>query len=706
MNDYREDIDNQEELAEPEELKESSLALLLRYAELDNIADELDGEQLTKIGRQVCEGYKTDEASRSEWLKKSKKAMDLALQVQKKKTFPWPDAANVKYPLVTVAALQFHARAYPAIVQGNKVVKGQITGEDQDGAKVERAERISAHMNYQLLEEMAEWDEQQDKMLLALPIEGSQFKKSYFDPSKGRNVSEWVRPVDFVVNNSTKSLEDCPRATHVLHFYPQQIIEKQRLGVFRNVELNISADDEEDEKPQKFLEQHCLWDLDDDGYKEPYCVTVHEDSQEVVRIKARYYPENVIIKAGGAIVSLGELLQQGIDPSQLMQLPEVEIAKIEPVNYFTKFPFIPSPDGSFYDIGFGQLIGPLSEVIDTNINQLLDAGTASNLQAGFLSDGVNINNGKRGPVRFDLGEFKPVKVPAGMSLRDAIYQLQFPGPSPVLFSLLGTLIDSAKEITSVQDIMTGDAPANETATTTLARIEQGMKVFTAIYKRIYRSLKQEFKKLYRLNSIYLQPQSYFNVLDTNEPAQILQQDYQGDGTDVQPVADPTIATTMQKVAKAQALLQMLGDPRINADEVLLRFLDAIEVPNPQALLIPPEQRQPPPDPKMMEMEIKAAQAQAQAEKVRAEIVGIHANAMKALAEAEAKEAGVQIDQYRAQLEALKTEMEALSGAVEPGGAGAVEVPAADQAGLPAAAAGQAELLGPLGAGPDTFQQPL
>ena len=623
----------------------TDLQTLLRYATLPDLTPELEDQRLTQIGRDVVRWTTIDDASRADWLERSQRAMDLALQVVEPKTFPWEGAAAIKYPLITVAALQFHARAYPAVVQGNKVVKGQVTGRDPQGQKAAQAERISQFMNYQLLEEMEEWDEQTDRLLLALPVEGCEFKKTFFDPALGRPVSEWIRPLDLIVHYRTKSLETCPRVTHRLWLHPQEIMERQLSGTWRDVGLNIGVTETEEEELQEFYEQHCLLDLDGDGYKEPYCVTVHKTSETVVRVKASYYPEGIWTRVGSDVLRLTEV------PSET-PIESVRIARIERSQYFTKFSFVPSPDGGFYDLGFGQLVGPLCETIDTSINQMIDAGTLGNLSGGFIREGVTID-GKRGSIRFELGEFKQVRTPQGMPLRDALYQMQFPGPSPVLFNLLSLLIQGAKDITGVQDILTGGPAQNETATTTMAKLEQGLKVFSAIYKRVYRGLKGEFKKLYRINGLYLQPEVYFRVLDDGSEGVVSLSDFQNDGTDVQPVADPSVSTTLQKVVKAEMVMALKGDPGINPDEANRRYLEAIEVPGADALIVSPEQRQPPPDPKMLDMELKMIQLKDQARKMQAEIELMRARSIEALASAEAKEAGAQLDHYALQLDVLK-----------------------------------------------------
>lgn len=634
---------------------EKPLIKLLRLAGSANICDELEDNHLTKIGRDVVKWTGLDDGSRDDWKKKAQAAMDLALQVVEKKTFPWEDASNVKYPLISVAALQFHARAYPAIVNGNKIVKGLVNGTDQDGGKLAKAKRVAEYMNWQLLEEMPEWDEQMDKLLLALPIEGCEFKKSYFDPATGRNVSEWVRPEDFIVDYKTKSLSICPRMTHRLWFYPQEITEKQRMGIWREVDLNISVTESEEEELQEFYEQHTLIDLDEDGYKEPYCVTVHVKSAKVVRIKAAFYPEEIWIQFEGQPVQVKKILAGGQSP-----VGDEKISKIERIQYFSKYSFIPAPDGGFYDIGFGQLIVPLSTAVDTTINQMLDAGTLANLSGGFVREGVSVQQ-RRGSVKFDMGEFKQIKVPGNTSIGDAIYQMKFPGPSVVLFSLLEMLVQGTKDITGVQDIMVGGQGQNETATTTMARVEQSLKVFSAIFKRVYRGLGDEAQKLYKLNGIYLQPQAYYRVLDDDSQGVVTLEDFNGDGADIRPVADPNLGTTMQKMARAELLMSLKGDPTINVEEVNKRFLDAAEVENPEAIVLPEDKRpKPPADTSGIELELKVLRLQDEARKIHAETAAIYAKAVESMASAEAKEVGLQLEQYKMQLETLRTEMDVIN----------------------------------------------
>lgn len=571
-----EDIEGQEPANDSDDRWESLPAdqRLSFLVQSTNLAMEVDDSELASIGRKVVEEYEIDLASRKDakWEERYDAAMALALQAKEDKNYPWPGASNVKYPLIITAAIQFAARAYPAIVDGWNVVKGKALGEPTE-EKQDRAERIGKHMTYQLLEEMDGWEEDTDKLLHMLPIVGNAFRKTYFDPVRGYNCSHLVSPKDFVVNYRARDLESAPRATHVCRYYPNEIEERVRSGLWRRVELGPQPENDE-LAPHEFLEQHRLLDLDEDGYAEPYIVTVHKETMGVVRIVARFDPEGVKLAA---------------DPDT----GEAIVESIKPVRYFTKYSFIPSPDGAFYDIGFGTLLEALNETINSTLNQLMDAGHLQNTGGGFIGKGPKM---KSGALRFAPGEWKPVEA-TGADVRASIVPLPQITPSTVLFQLLGMLVEAAKDITATKDILTGDQGQNSNTPvgTTLALIEQGLKVFTAIYKRIHRGLRQELECLYRLNRLYLDDQVYFNLMDT--PGAVARQDYEDQSIDVIPVSDPTVVSDMQRLGRAQFLMQFAADPTLNHKEILERVLSAANIPDIEQLWAPP----PAPDPKTMKL---------------------------------------------------------------------------------------------------------
>jgi chaperonin GroES len=552
-----------------------------------NIAENLDEEKLNSIGSEAKKGFDADLASRSDWEVAMEEWLKLAKQVAETKTYPWRGASNVKYPLLSTAAMQFAARAYPSLVPSDrKVVKGRPIGKDPEGAKTKTAEAISIYMSYQLMDEMDGWEEDMDKLLLMLPIIGVMFKKTYWDSVKKVNCSKLVLPKNFVVDYWTRSLIDAERISEIIYLSERKVKERIMAGLWLDLELGKpqlpqgehNAPQVDATTPYTFVEQHTFLDLDGDDYAEPYIVTFQRETGKVVRIVARF------------------------DQHTITMDDEGNLQKIEPIHYYTKFGFIPSPDGGFYDNGFGTLLGPINESVNTLINQLIDAGHMSSLQAGFLGKGLRL---RMGETTFKPNEWKVVNA-TGDDLKKQIVPLPTKEPSKVLFELMGSLITSGKELASVAEIFVGKMPGQNTpATTTMATIEQGMKVFTAVYKRIYRSLSEEFQKLYRLNSIYLNEQTYVDVVDM----EIGPNDFNVKNNNVFPGADPTSISQTERLMKAQGLMELMPSGVLDPVKVVTRILEAQEQPNFQELFIPAvletgQPPAPPPDPKLQEMQMK------------------------------------------------------------------------------------------------------
>lgn len=569
----------------PEMVSEPSGSSLRSLLESTNIAEKLDADQLRKIGSDAADGYDIDKDSRKEWEEHLDDWTKLATQVREQKSFPWTNASNVKYPLLTTASMQFAARAYPSLVPSDgKVVKAIVIGKDPDGSKFEQADRVSTYMSYQLMHEMETWEEDMDKLLIMLPVVGTVFKKTYWDSIKKVPVSEIVTPKNLVVNYWATSLKDAERVSQVIEMSPRILKERQLAGVFLEVDLGTApvpleqnnTPPQDETTPYTIIEQHTYLDLDEDGYPEPYIVTFHYESAKVLRIAARF-DENTIVEEDGKIV------------------------KIEPIQYFTKFGFIPNPEGSFYDLGFGVLLGPINESVNTLINQLIDAGTLNNLQSGFLGKGLKV---RMGETQFRPGEWKAV-ASTGDDLKKQIVPLPSKEPSNVLFQLMGSLITSGKELASVAEIFVGKMPGQNTpATTTMATIEQGMKVFTAVYKRIYRSLASEFAKLFDINATYINPNTYAQIVSVS----VGPDDFSKSTYRICPGADPTAVSQTEKLVKAQGLMELMPLNILDPVKVGLRVLEAQEQPNYQELLhqevaqtgqIPQQ-----PNPKMMESQAK------------------------------------------------------------------------------------------------------
>lgn len=598
---------------------------------MNNIADHLDEEILSNLGARLKDQINTDIGSRKEWLDKNDKWMELVTQVIESKTYPWPNASNIKFPLISTAAVQFHARAFPALLGNNKPVKARVIGQDPKSLKAERAGRVSTYMSYQVMESMDGWVDDMDRLLFIVPIIGSLYKKTYYSEQKRNKVSELIHPRDFIINYDAIDIKDA-RKTHRIWKLPNTIVELQNRGLYRTIpeekedgmvieatkthsivkdEINglTNPGTSDDYSLQELYEVHCLLDMDGDGYKEPYVVTLRESDGKVYRIVANYDDEG--------IETDGE-----------------KILAITPKDFFTHYFFLPDPESKTHGIGFGTMIGPINSAVNTILNQLTDAGHVNTLGGGFLSRGVRI---KGGALKFKPNEWKVVNS-SGDDLRKGIVPLPTKEPSTVLFQLLGLLIDSGKDLSSVQDLMVGRNPGqNQPYSTSQMVMEQGMKVFNGIYKRLYRSMTSEFKKLYTLNRKHPNVVEYMNVLDldgqeisqaanapsleTGQPQgiegvlQYLAEDFKANDIDIIPTAEPDMVAEMQKVMRAGALMEKLqaGVP-LNREEVLRRTLEAEGHENvPKLMAVEPA---PPPFDEQMEEKKFAHQQQMDGLKAR------------------------------------------------------------------------------------------
>lgn len=538
-----------------------------------NLTDRFELDDLRCIGECVWESYKSDLTSREPWLRRTSAAMDLAMQVQKDKSFPWPGCSNIAFPLVTIAALQFHSRAYPALLSGPDIVQCRVIGSDPDGSKTNRAERITCHMSWQVTEQDECWEDEVDRSLLNVPIVGTAFKKSYYDAGCGYNKSDLVLARDLVLNYWAKSVEDCSVKTHVIPMSRNTIYSRIMDGTFEdvrdcdwykadapqpearphdediNIRQGVVQPQTDGRTPFICLEQHCSLDLDGDGYEEPYIVTIEESTHTVLRIVCRFDREEDIERTSSG-----------------------EIIRIHGTEYFTKIPFIPSPDGGIMDIGFGVLLGPLNESVNGAINQLFDAGTMSNTAGGFLGRGAKIRGGV-----YNFSPFEWNRVDStGDDLRKSIFPMPVREPSNVMFQLLSLLINYTEKVSGAVDITTGGNPGQNTpAQTSQTMVEQGQKVYAAIFKRMWRSMKREFKKLYILNGLHLPPDK---IVFAGEDNYISRADYLGDPSAVIPSADPNIMSDQQRFLQAKMLLDVArGNPLYNQDAVNTKFLKSIKV---------------------------------------------------------------------------------------------------------------------------------
>jgi len=627
-----------------------------------NLCHRFTEKDLTDIGNYVGDNYKRDVDSREDWLRRSEAALDLAMQVQKAKTFPWPNCSNIAFPLVTIAALQFHARAYPAVINGRSVVQMRVIGPDPSGVSTKKAKLISDHMSWQLLEQDSAWEESMDMALLNVAIVGTGWKKTYYDQSTGTPVSKFVNARNLIVNYWAPSIEAAPAATEVVPLWKNDIHERVKRGTYRDCleaewycnDANPTPRDSDDsisnrsgitkpagndsETPFTVLEQHCWLDLDDDGYAEPYVVTFEENTNYVLRIVTRF---------------------NRIEDVEFNN--KKEIVKITPTHYYTKIPFIPSPDGGIMDKGFGTLLGPLNESVNSAINQLFDSGTISNTAGGFLGRGAKIRGGT-----YQFQPFGWQRVDAtGDDLRKSIFPLPVREPSAVMFNLLSLLIDYTNRVSGATDMLAGENPGQNTpAETGRAMVEQGQKVYSAIFKRIWRSMKLEFRKVFVLNSLYLPDTSPFGDNGT-----IRREDYSAGATQVVPAADPTIASDGARFAQARLLREAAAtNPGYDADEVERSYLHALGYDNVDTLY--PGQKNMPPgkDVKVQIQELKNQVAMAEMQQQQdqfimttqmnlrlndAKIMELTAKANLMEAQAVSLPAKQNVEAFRAGIEALR-----------------------------------------------------
>lgn len=636
-----------------------------------NLVEFFGEEDLKAIGVAVHQGFVQDRASRAKWEQRTEAAMDLAMQMTKDKNFPWPGASNVAFPLVTIAVMQFHAKAYPALVSGTNLVKMRVVGDDPEGKEAERARRVGLHMSYQALEEDSGWEENHDTLLINYSIVGSGFKKVRPDARRGSApTSDFVAARDLVLDYWTRDFATCPRMTHIIPLFRNEIWEKVRRGVFadvleeawftnppqpRTTEGSARRDSRTGQNPSPvdfttpfiILEQHVDLDLDGDGYAEPYIITIEETSQRVLQIACRF-----------------DRFDEDIERNN-----EGEIITIHARRYFERYIFLPSPDGGIYGVGFGVLLGPLNESVNTIVNQLIDSGTMQVTAGGFLGRGAKIRGGA---YTFAPFEWKRVDS-TGDDLRKNIVPLEVREPSAVLFQLLGLLIQYADRIPGTTEANVGENIGQNTpAETARNMLIQGQKVYAAIFKRAWRGMKGEFKLWYGLNALYMPdtPQKFGEGGVT-----VRRLDYLGPNN-VVPAADPNITSDELALAQAQAVLEAAYQrPGYNYVEAERGWLAAMKVANAEALYpglgaeilqtLPPLGGE---DPKVtaqkmknelelqlaqMEFQLDVAELQGQLQVMQAETAKLKAEAMKALS-------GIEGEAQQRQIEQLNTVFDAMN----------------------------------------------
>ena len=539
-----------------------------------NLAEVINEDDLRALSMDLCTDFDEDEESRKEWLDTFTKGLDLLGIKTEDRTEPFPGASGVHHPLLSESVAQFQAQAYKELLPADGPVKTQVLG-NVDAAKEQQAQRVKEFMNYQITYNMEEFDPELDQLLFYLPLSGSAFKKVYYDPSKARAVSNFIMAEDFIVSYSTTDLLDCPRATHVIQMTENQIRKMQQAGLYRDIEIGAPYEDEYssvkskideitgvskpvDSETYTVLEMHV--DLDLEGFEDtengeetgialPYIVTMIKESNQVLAIRRNFSPDDPLKR------------------------------KIE---YFVHYKFLPGL--GFYGFGLIHMIGGLSKSATSLLRQLVDAGTLSNLPAGFKARGMRIRDDDT-PI--EPGEWRDVDVPGG-TIRDALMPLPYKEPSGVLAQLLGVIVESGQRFANIADMKIGDMGQEAPVGTTIAMLERGSKIMSAIHKRLHYAQKTEFKLLARVFAESLPPEYPYDVVGGSRT--IYARDFDGQ-VDVLPVSDPNIFSMSQRVVLAQTQLQLAQSaPQLhNLREAYFKMYTALGVQNIDEILEPPEE---------------------------------------------------------------------------------------------------------------------
>jgi hypothetical protein len=547
-----------------------------------NLADFLDESILVDIGSTLEEQYKDYRSSRQDWETTYTNGLDLLGFKYERRTEPFRNASGVTHPVLAESVTQFQSQAYKELLPADGPVRTQIVGKI-DSQKEQQAERVRDFMNYQIMTIMKEYEPEFDQMLFYLPLAGSTFKKVYYDEILGRAVSKFIPAEDLVVPYSATSLDDADAIIHVIKISSNDLRKQQVGGFYKDIDLGQPpmVTDQLKQKEREIegirvekqddiytlLECHVNLDIegfeDKDasgeptGIKLPYIVTIEEGSREVLSIRRNYKAE---------------------DPLK------------NKINYFVHFKFLPGL--GFYGFGLIHMIGGLSRTATQALRQLLDAGTLSNLPAGFKMRGIRVRDDAQ-PIQ--PGEFRDVDAPGG-NLRDAFMPLPFKEPSATLLQLMGIVVQAGQRFASIADMQVGDGNQQAAVGTTMALLERGSRVMSAIHKRLYASLKNEFELLAKVFSSYLPPMYPYDVVGGTR--QIKQLDFD-DKVDILPVADPNIFSQTQRINLAQTEMQLaMSNPQMhNLYQVYRTMYEAIGVKNID-LILPPPQPPLPMDPSM------------------------------------------------------------------------------------------------------------
>ena len=545
----------------------------------DNLADILPDDVLDPVGSMLKNNYMDYKSSRKEWEKTYTDGLELLGFKYENRNEPFQGSSGATHPVLAEAVTQFQATAFKELLPSDGPVRTQILGV-QSPDKEAQAQRVKDFMNYQVMDQMEEYEPEFDSMLFHLPLSGSTFKKVYYDDLLGRAVSKFVPADDLIVPYTANSLDDADAIIHVLKISENDLRKQQVGGFYSDVDIGTPGETMKDEITSKEKELEgvsksgkqqpvytlleCHVDLDLEGFEDigpdgeptgiklPYIVTIDEGSTKVLSIRRNYAPN---------------------DP------------KRQRVHYFVHFKFLPGL--GFYGFGLIHMIGGLSRTATSALRQLLDAGTLSNLPAGFKQRGVRVRD-EASPIQ--PGEFKDVDAPGG-NLRDAFYPLPYKEPSQTLLALMGIVVQAGQRFAAISELQTGEGNQQAAVGTTMALLERGSKVMSAIHKRLYSAMKKEFKLLGKIIATYLPPEYPYDVVGG---ARTIKQVDFDDRIDILPVADPNIFSMSQRITLAQTELQLAtSNPQIhNMYAIYRKMYEALGVKDIDKVLPPPAPKAP------------------------------------------------------------------------------------------------------------------
>ena len=541
-----------------------------------NLAEDMDDRALSGVSNQLMGEFDSNKSSRKDWEEAYSKGLDLLGFNYEERTEPFAGATGVTHPLLAEAATQFQAQAFNELLPASGPVRTDVMGSITK-EKEEQSQRVRQFMNYYITDVMEEYTPELDQMLFYLPLAGSTFKKVYYDSSLDRAVSKFVAAENLVVPYEANDLETCPNITHIVRMPMNDLRKKQIAGFYRDVDVLPSQStsnsiNEEIDKIDGVTASNvdydctlleCHVDLDLEGHEDmdsdgeetgirlPYLVTISQDNGKVLSIR-RNYEEN--------------------DPTY------------KKTQYFVHFKFLPG--FGFYGLGLIHTIGGLSRTATAALRQLIDAGTLSNLPAGFKARGLRIRDDDN-PLQ--PGEFRDVDAPGG-AIRDSLMPLPFKGPDQTLFQLLGFVVQAGQRFATITDLKVGDGNQSAAVGTTIAMMEQGSRVMSAVHKRLHYAMRVEFKLLSRVMSVYL-PQEYPYTVQGGDQT-VFAEDFDG-RVDIVPISDPNIFSQAQRITLAQTEIQLaMQAPEIhNMYEVYRRMYEALNVRDVDKILIPPSASQ-------------------------------------------------------------------------------------------------------------------